>query len=241
MSLVTYFWMENSPFVNVHGANGPSSRVKRTTTRRDKGKHNADGSGDEKSCVNKLVSFVRMIGTGVVHNDRVALSENAPRAPAWKRLDGIDLLRGLSIFFVMMNHINIRLLGADVPYTKFLPAQLVHILVWNAQLGVQMFFVISGFLITSITLRRWGSLPQVSLRGFYLFRFSRIAPLLFLLLAVLCGLHFAGVHHYVVTEKTGSLGRALLAALTLHLNELEIHRGYLPGNWDILWSQFPGR
>ena len=166
----------------------------------------------------------------------VSRPESAQRTLAWKRFDGIDLLRGLSIFFVMMNHINIRLLGADVLYTKFLPAQLVHILVWNAQLGVQMFFVISGFLITSITIRRWGSLPRVSLRGFYLFRFARIAPLLFLLLAVLCGLHLAGAHHYVVTEKTGGLGRALLAALTLHLNELEIHRGYLPGNWDILWS-----
>jgi peptidoglycan/LPS O-acetylase OafA/YrhL len=169
-------------------------------------------------------------------NKGTADSDSVPRRLAWKRLDGIDLLRGLSIFFVLMNHINIRLLGADVPYRQFLPAQLVHILVWNAQLGVQMFFAISGFLITSITIRRWGSLPQVSLRGFYLFRFARIVPLLFLLLAVLCTLHFADVPHYVVTAKTGGLGRALLAALTLHLNELEIHRGYLPGNWDILWS-----
>jgi peptidoglycan/LPS O-acetylase OafA/YrhL len=159
-----------------------------------------------------------------------------PSPLALKRLDGIDLLRGLSIFFVLMNHINNRLLGADVPYIEFLPVQLVHVLVWNAQLGVQMFFAISGFLITSITNRRWGSLPQVSLRGFYLFRFARVAPLLFLLLAVLCTLHFADVHHYVVTTETGGLGRALLAALTFHVNELEIHRGYLPGNWDILWS-----
>ena len=166
----------------------------------------------------------------------MGLFEVAARPLTWKRLDGIDLLRGLSIFFVIMNHINIRLLGADVPYTERLPAQLVHILVWNAQFGVQMFFAISGFLITSITIRRWSSLAQVSPRGFYLFRFARIAPLLFLLLWVLCTLHFANVHHYVVTAKTGGLGRALLAALTFHLNELEIHRGYLPANWDILWS-----
>lgn len=99
-----------------------------------------------------------------------------------------------------------------------------------------MFFVVSGFLITSISIRRWGSLPQVSVRGFYRLRFARIAPLLFLLLAVLCTLHFAQVHNYVVTEKTGGIGRAVLAALTFHVNELEIHRGYLPGNWDILWS-----
>jgi len=76
----------------------------------------------------------------------------------------------------------------------------------------------------------------VNLRGFYLFRFARIAPLLLLLLAVLSGLHFANVHNFVVTSKTGGLGRALLAALTFHVNVLEARRGYLPGNWDILWS-----
>src|SRR5580692_6621174 len=158
------------------------------------------------------------------------------RSGTWKRLDGIDLLRGLAIFFVLMNHVNIRLLGAKVLYTKFLPAQLVHFLVWNGQLGVQIFFAVSGFLITSITLRRWGSLRQVSLRDFYRLRFARIAPLLLLLLVILSVLHFAGIHHFVVSPETGGLGRALLAALTFHINVLEAHRGYLPGNWDILWS-----
>ncbi len=166
----------------------------------------------------------------------MALAESALQCDGWKRLDGIDLLRGLAIFFVLMNHVNIRLLGADVIYTRFLPGQLVHFLVWNGQLGVQMFFAVSGFLITSITLRRWGSLAQVSLRGFYLLRFARIAPLLFLLLAILSGLHLAGIHHFVVSAKMGGLGRALLAALTFHINVLEARRGYLPGNWDILWS-----
>jgi peptidoglycan/LPS O-acetylase OafA/YrhL len=178
-----------------------------------------------------------------MQNKVVALTESAihsnyvpSRVPSWKRLDGIDLLRGLAIFFVLMNHVNIRLLGADVLYTKFLPAQLVHLLVWNGQLGVQMFFAVSGFLITSITLRRWQSLKNVSLRGFYLLRFARIAPLLLLLLAVLSGLHFVHIHHFVVMEKTGGLGRAILAVLTFHVNVLEARRGYLPGNWDVLWS-----
>jgi peptidoglycan/LPS O-acetylase OafA/YrhL len=163
-------------------------------------------------------------------------AESTSRAGSSKRLDGIDLLRGLAIFFVLMNHVNMRLLLAKVAYTKPLPAQLVHVLVWNGQLGVQMFFAVSGFLITSITLRRWGSLSDVSLKGFYLFRFARIAPLLVLLLAVLCGLHIAHVHNYVVSAKTGGLGQALFATLTFRVNELEIHRGYLPANWDVLWS-----
>lgn len=157
-------------------------------------------------------------------------------ARSCSRLDGVDLLRGLAIFFVLMNHINIRLLGADVHYTKYLPQQLVHFLVWNGQLGVQMFFVVSGFLITSISLRRWNPLSQIRIRDFHILRFARIAPLLLALLAILSALHFARVEHFVVSEETGGLGRALLAALTFHVNVLEARHGYLPANWDILWS-----
>ena len=134
-------------------------------------------------------------------------------AKSWKRLDGVDLIRGLAILFVLMNHVNMQLLFARVPYTRGLPKQLVSSLVWNGQFGVQMFFAVSGFLITSTTLRRWGSADKVRPRDFYLLRFARIAPLLLLLLAVLSALHLARVEHFVVHPKTGGLGAALLAAL----------------------------
>jgi peptidoglycan/LPS O-acetylase OafA/YrhL len=49
-------------------------------------------------------------------------------------------------------------------------------------------------------------------------------------------LHAAGLKDFVVSDKTGGLGRALIAALTFHVNVLEAQRGYLPANWDILWS-----
>jgi peptidoglycan/LPS O-acetylase OafA/YrhL len=155
---------------------------------------------------------------------------------SWARLDGVDTLRGLAIFFVLMNHVNMRLFLAKIPYPQALPSQLVSSLMWNGQYGVQIFFAVSGFLITSTSIRRWGSLSQVGARDFYVLRFARIAPLLVLLLAVLCALHAAGIKDFVVSEKSGGLGRALLAALTFHVNVLEAHRGYLPANWDILWS-----
>ena len=164
------------------------------------------------------------------------MTDRANPAHGWKRLDGVDLLRGLAIFFVLMNHVNMRLVLAKVPYTRGYPAQLVDSLVWNGQRGVQIFFAVSGFLITSTSLRRWGTLSAVKPSRFYLLRFARIAPLLLLLLAVLSGLHFAAVNHFVVSAKTGGLGRALLAALTFHVNVLEANRGYLPANWDIIWS-----
>jgi peptidoglycan/LPS O-acetylase OafA/YrhL len=155
---------------------------------------------------------------------------------SWSRVDGIDLLRGLAIFFVLMNHINMQLLFGHVPYTQGLPRQLVASLVWNGQQGVQIFFAVSGFLITATSLRRWGAPARVSMVEFYQLRFARIAPLLLSLLAILSVLHFAGVRHFVVSPKTGGLGRALVAALTFHVNLLEATRGYLPGSWDILWS-----
>lgn len=158
------------------------------------------------------------------------------RNRSWRRLDGVDILRGLAIFYVLMNHVNIRLLIAKVPYTQGLPKQLVSSLVWNGQFGVQMFFAVSGFLITSTTLRRWGTLAAIRIRDFYALRFARIAPLLLMLLLVLSGLHFAGLEDFVVRAKTGGLARALFAALTFHVNVLEARRGYLPANWDILWS-----
>ncbi|HEX3880586.1 MAG TPA: acyltransferase, partial [Bryobacteraceae bacterium] len=161
----------------------------------------------------------------------------APAKPHnWRRLDGVDLLRGLAILLVLLNHVNIRLRGAHVPFSAGLPAQLTSSLFWNGQRGVQIFFAISGFLITSTSLRRWGALSKVSPLDFYRLRFARIAPLLFLLLTILTALHFAHVKYFVVSPKTGGIGSALRAALTFRVNVLEANHGYLPANWDILWS-----
>src|SRR6201995_4392082 len=135
------------------------------------------------------------------------------QARSWLRVDGIDLLRGLAIFFVLMNNVNMQLLFAHVPYTRGLPKQFVSSLVWNGQQGVQIFFAVSGFLITATSLRRWGSVSRVSVTDFYRLRFARIAPLLLGLLAVLSVLHLAHVRHFVVSVETGGLGRALVAAL----------------------------
>ena len=60
----------------------------------------------------------------------------------WKRIDGVDLLRGLAIFLVLMNHVNMRLRFAGIHYTEGLPEQLVTSLVWNGQRGVQIFFAV---------------------------------------------------------------------------------------------------
>jgi peptidoglycan/LPS O-acetylase OafA/YrhL len=156
--------------------------------------------------------------------------------PNWKRLDGVDVLRGMAILFVVLNHVHMRLAITGIPYASGTFEPLIGCLVWNGQFGVQIFFAVSGFLITSTSLRRWGVLSNLSLRDFYLLRIARIVPMLLALLGVLTALHYANVSPFIVHEKSGGIGRALLAALTLHVNVLQAHRGWLPANWGVLWS-----
>ena len=50
--------------------------------------------------------------------------------------------------------------------------------------GVELFFVLSGFLITSLLLREWERTGRIDLRAFYLRRFFRLAPALVMFVAV---------------------------------------------------------
>lgn len=87
-----------------------------------------------------------------------------------------------------------------------------------------------------ISIRRFGSLAQVRAGSFYRIRLARIAPLLLLLLAVLSAMHLAGVADFRIKPQVTSLPRALLSALTFHLNWLEAVHGWLPPCWTVLWS-----
>ncbi|HJW73228.1 MAG TPA: acyltransferase [Geothrix sp.] len=159
-----------------------------------------------------------------------ALSTKPERNP------GIDLLRGLSILLVVIHHVGLRIPLKSGVLATFLPRWFLNALIYNGYEAVFVFFVISGFLITTNTLQRWGSLAAIDTRSFYARRAGRILPTLLLLIAVLSLLHLAGAKDYLISHANQSLPRTILSALGLHLNWYEGQTGWLPGNWDVLWS-----
>lgn len=156
--------------------------------------------------------------------------------PERKRNGGVDLLRGLAILSVILLHVNIRVPFNETGLGGLLSQRWNGILFWSGFYGVPMFFVISGYVITHSALKRWTTLPQLKVRDCYAMRFARIMPLLVVLLIVLSAFHLLEVPKFVIKPERATLGRALLAALTFHVNWLEIKVGYLPSAWDILWS-----
>lgn len=156
--------------------------------------------------------------------------------PTDSRLPGVDVLRGLAVLLVLLHHIHLRFEFNDYDTDGWLPQALNQVFWWSGYQAVIAFFVISGFLITRLSISRWGPLGQIDFRAFYALRVARIAPCLLLLLLVLATLHLLGAPNFTIPPERASLGQALLAALTFHINYLEGHQGYLPGGWDILWS-----
>ncbi len=156
------------------------------------------------------------------------------------RFETVDLLRGLSILAVVLLHCWLRFGLSDVQMGTGLPRWLRQLLLHNGGAGVTVFFAISGFLITLASLRRLGGLPNLRAAVFYRIRFARVAPLLVLILAVLSLLHWASLHSSAFdawhVKSAVGLPRALFSALIFHLNWLEAKTGYLPANWDVMWS-----
>lgn len=152
------------------------------------------------------------------------------------RNPGIDLLRGLAILLVILLHLRIRIPVKDSLVADILPHWLVKALTDRGQEAVYMFFVISGFLITSHTLMRWRELHQMDALAFWARRATRILPCLLVLIAVLSVLHLLNVQSYAIWREGQSLSGAIVAALGFHINWYEGQHGYLPGSWDILWS-----
>lgn len=147
----------------------------------------------------------------------------------------IDVLRGLSILSVLVLHFNIAYRLLKSPLGEFLPGPYLPNLVWNGNYGVTVFFVISGYLITSTSLRRFGCFEKISAKAFYAFRFARIFPCLLLVLAMITGLALAGVGIFRGNTQI-SIWLSDLSILTFWHNVMMAKFGYFNYCLNVLWS-----
>ena len=160
---------------------------------------------------------------------------------AFSRNPRIDSLRGVAISCVLLLHFALAYGVKDSPLGDLLPPWLLKGLVWNGNYGVTMFFVVSGFLITSHSLQRWGSLGAMDIGAFYVFRFARIAPPLALALAIIVALGCLGLPHFANTDGGHHLPASyfLIAAgsvLTFWHNLLMQQVGYFNYCLNVYWS-----
>ena len=139
-------------------------------------------------------------GTVAVAMGDVRTAHVAPQAPPrMARVPALDGLRGLAVVAVLWFHAG-HLTGG--------------------YLGVDLFFVLSGYLITSLLVLEWRGEGRISLGAFWGRRARRLLPAL---LAVLAAVGIAA-HWEVLPGARGQLRAAGLATMA-----------YL-ANWHAIWS-----
>ncbi len=122
-------------------------------------------------------------------------------APVANRYAGLDGLRAIAVITVIAFH--------------FVPAALP-----GGYLGVDVFFVISGFLITALLLRERARAGRISVPRFWLRRARRLLPAL-ALVVVVC----SGVAALIGGDVLVGLGMQLVGAATFSSNWLFIAQG----------------
>lgn len=89
-----------------------------------------------------------------------------PNEKSFRYITGLDGLRAFAVLAVIAYHLNI-------PYSA------------GGFLGVTVFFVLSGYLISSLLLSEWDQTQKIDLRQFWIRRAKRLLPAMFLLLIAL--------------------------------------------------------
>ncbi|MGU7772089.1 acyltransferase family protein [Burkholderia sp. MR1-5-21] len=151
----------------------------------------------------------------------------------------IDLIRGISILLVLFHHFNIAYRLDDTSLARAFGWEAVHAVARNGNYGVTMFFVISGYLITTHADRRWSGLGNIDARAFYGLRVARIVPCLLLLLVAVNALAAAGIAIFQNHAPAGtpvSFWLVNLASLTFWMNVLIGAHGWINYPLGVLWS-----
>lgn len=114
-----------------------------------------------------------------------------------KHIPSLNGLRALSIIFVLIGHS--KFVSNSPKCLLFIERYIVHM-----NFGVQMFFVISGFLITGLLLKEKALHGHINLKNFYIRRAYRIFPVAFLFIITMVLLNYFGVLYITAKDLTYS-------------------------------------
>ncbi|NLI04099.1 MAG: acyltransferase family protein [Actinomycetaceae bacterium] len=131
-------------------------------------------------------------------------------------IPGLDGLRALAVIAVVLYHVFPGAWGGGF-------------------LGVDVFFVLSGFLITTLLLREDRKNNSIDLKGFWIRRARRLLPALGVLIITVVPAAWA-VH----TDLLVGIGRQVIGALTFSTNWVEIWHGssYFDQTSPLLFKNF---
>jgi peptidoglycan/LPS O-acetylase OafA/YrhL len=131
-----------------------------------------------------------------------------------KRFAGLDGLRAIAALVVVEQHIANDFLSFT-----------------NGRGGVYIFFVLSGYLITTLLLREEAKYHTISIKAFYIRRTFRIFPIYYLVLGIYCFLIFI-----VPIEEFSSKQEEMSAALPLYFFYLGEFVGDESAGFGHAWS-----
>lgn len=123
------------------------------------------------------------------------------------RIQGLDGLRAFSIALVLLAHVS----GTRGFLAPVWLGSILHQFELG-MLGVRVFFVMSGFLITSLLLAEFNKSGTISLRHFYLRRTLRIFPPFYVYIAVVATCALGGL----VSLRPGDLAHAVTYTENYH-------------------------
>lgn len=130
------------------------------------------------------------VNTDWIHQPIPEMAPVSMPNPSWihrGHIPGLDGLRAVAVLLVLVTHCHQTRGFPDWPVVKSICLQ--------GAIGVDIFFVISGFLITTLIARELERDGQIQLKRFYVRRFLRIAPAFVgLMFAVAVGQAFGYFH-----------------------------------------------
>lgn len=100
-----------------------------------------------------------------------------------KQLPSLNGIRAISVVLVVFSHL---VYGGNLSVYQFDQGwiNLIFRTFYDGQLGVNIFFVVSGFIITKVLLHEYESSGKISIKNFYIRRTLRIFPAYYFLLTV---------------------------------------------------------